>query len=123
MNASSKGRFLCCLAIFIDVAAPLAASAAYFPIWVERSAEATVSGMFVFLGLISAIPLFRIIKERLKSPSAWMIWLFTFIVFSCLETIVTEIKMIALVGLASNIIGALIYKRGKRISEREDNDG
>ncbi len=123
MSSKSKGLILRCIAIIIDVASPLASTVVYFPVWVERSAEATVSGMFVFLGLLSAIPLFRVVKERLRSPSAWMIWLLMFIAFAFLETIVEEVKMIAMVGAISNLIGAGVYKLGKRIAEKEDNDG
>lgn len=119
MTRLTKGRFICFAAILLDVGAPLAATMCYFPIWVEKSAEATISGMFIFLALISMVPLFRIIKEKLKSPSAWMIWLILFVLFFALESIVSEVKIIALVGFAANLIGSLIYKRGKRITEEE----
>ena len=120
MSSKAKGKILCFLAIILDVGAPLIATLMYFPLWVDRSAEATVSGMFVFLGLISAIPLFRIIKEQLRSPSAWLIWMLVFILFAALEAIVFEVKIIALVGFVANIIGAIIYKLGKKIGARED---
>ncbi len=119
MSKLTKGRLICLAAILLDVGAPLAATMCYFPIWVEKSAEATISGMFIFLALISVVPLFRIIKEKLKSPSAWIIWLILFIVFFALESIVSEVKIIALVGFIANLIGSLIYKLGKRIIKEE----
>lgn len=115
MSRITKGRILCLVAIILDVGAPLIATITFFPVWIEQSATATVSGVFIFLALLSAIPLFRIIKERLKSPSAWMIWLILFVLFFALESIVSEVKIIALVGFVANLIGSLIYKCGKRI--------
>ena len=122
MKRRTKGLLLRCIAILLDVGAPLTATAIYFPLWVERSAEATVSGMFVVLGLLSAIPLFRIVKERIKSPSSWMVWLILLIVFAALETIVSEIKIISLVGLISNLIGAILYRHGGRLGEGGEED-
>ena len=119
MSARLKGRLLCLLALIIDVGAPLAATVSYFPVWVEQSAEATISGIVVFLGLLSVIPLFRVIKEKLRSPSAWMIWLLMFLLFLALEPIVREVKMISLVGFAANLVGAVIYKAGKRLIAKE----
>lgn len=115
MSKLTKGRLICLAAILLDVGAPLAATVTFFPAWVEQSATATVSGMFVILALISAVPLFRIVKEKLKSPSVWMIWLLLFIAFFALESIVSEVKIIALVGFIANLVGAVIYKRGKRM--------
>lgn len=119
MSARLKGRLLCLLAIVIDVGAPLTMTVKYFPIWVEKSAEATISGIVVFLALLSAIPLIRVIKEKLKSPSAWMIWLLMFLLFLALEPIVKEVKMISLVGFGANLVGAVIYKTGKRLIDKE----
>lgn len=119
MTKLTKGRLLCILAIILDVGAPLAATMCYFPIWVEKSAEATISGMFIFLGLLSAIPLFRIVSKKLKSPSAWMIWMILFVLFFALESIVSEVKIIALVGFVANLIGSVIYKCGKRLIKEE----
>lgn len=119
MSRVTKGRLLCLAAILLDVGAPLIATVTFFPVWIKQSATATISGMFIFLALISMVPLFRIIKEKLKSPSAWMIWLILFVLFFALESIVSEVKIIALVGFAANLIGSLIYKRGKRITEEE----
>lgn len=119
MSAKLKGKLLCFLALIIDVGAPLAATVSYFPVWVEKSADATISGIVVFLGLLSAIPLFRVIKEKLRSPSAWMIWFVMFLLFLALEPIVKEVKMISLIGFAANLVGAVIYKLGKRMIAKE----
>lgn len=119
----SKGKLICLAAILLDVGAPLIATITYFPVWVEQSAAATVSGMFVFLALISAVPLFRIVKEKLKSPSAWMIWFILFVLFWALESIVSEVKIIAFVGFISNAVGTFVYRYGSRLDEREKENG
>ena len=88
MSTRLKGKILCLIALLIDVGAPLAVTIKYFPVWVEKSADATISGMVVFLGLLSAISLLRVVKEKLRSPSAWMVWLLMFLMFIALEPIV-----------------------------------
>lgn len=118
MSNGVKGGILCALAILLDVGAPLATTCMYFPVWVTRSAEATISGIVVVLGLLSVIPLYRVIKERLRSPSAWLLWLLIFLIFSALAEIVAEVRVISFVGFVSNAVGAVLYKVGKRVKEK-----
>ena len=120
MSNRLKGMILCAVAIIIDVGAPLAATCAYFPAWVNRSAGATMSGMFVVLALISAIPIAKWAMAHLTSPSVWMVWGIIFVLFVALESIVHEVKIIALVGLISNLIGAGVYKVGKKLVRAEE---
>jgi hypothetical protein len=119
MSRVTKGRLLCLAAILLDVGAPLAATVTFFPAWIEQSATATVSGIFAFLAILSAIPLFRVVINKLKTPSMWMIWLIIFILFFALEHIVSEVKIIALVGFIANLVGAVMFKRGKRLIKEE----
>ena len=67
MKNSTKGAILKTIAIGIDVGVPLAATLTQFPLWVEQSAEATMSGLcLVFIGL-SVIPFLKVLKEYLGS--------------------------------------------------------
>ena len=51
-----KRQALKALALAIDVGGPLVATMTQFPLWIERSAEATVSGLFVVFAILSAVP-------------------------------------------------------------------
>lgn len=105
-----KQRILKASALVIDVGAPLIATVTQFPIWVQRSAGATVSGLFIFFVILSAIPLFKSFKRFLKSPSAPLMWGLIFGFLCALHTIIEEMLVISLVGLVSNAIGWGLFK-------------
>lgn len=112
MRRETIGKILKVSALVIDVGAPLVATVTQFPIWVDRSAGATMSGLFVFFALLSAIPFFKQIKAYFKSPSAWVMWTVIFVVFVVLRSIIDEMLIICAVGMVGNMIGAGIHKLG-----------
>ena len=120
MSNRTKGRALQASALVLDVGAPLAATMSQFPVWVEESSEATVSGLFLIFAILTAIPLFRQLRELVKSPSMPVIWLVMFVGFWALRNIIDEMIMISLVGVVSNSVGTVVYKLGGSIAEREN---
>ena len=109
-----KSRIVKYSAIGLDVVAPLIATLTQFPIWVDRSAEATVSGLFLVFALLSAVPLFKSFKRLLRSPSSPLMWGLMFAFLYALRAIVDEMIFISFVGLVSNLIGWGMYKYGQR---------
>ena len=119
MTTKTKGTILKVSAITLDVGAPLAATLSQFPIWVERSSSATVSGLFLLFAFLSAIPFWRQLKSWLKSPSAPILWIALVIFFVALRNIVDEMLLVCIVGAISNIIGAGLYKIGNVLTVKE----
>lgn len=113
MKKTTKGKICKVSAVVIDVAAPLAATLSQFPVWVDRSAGATVSGLFVLFAFLSAIPFIKQIKAYFKSPSAWVMWCIIFVLLFGLRAIIDEMIVICLIGAVGNIIGAGVYKIGE----------
>ena len=120
MKNATKGKIIKGAAIAIDVAVPLVATLTQFPIWVEKSSEATVSGLFLVFAVLAVIPLFKQIKEFMKSPSVWILWCVLFVLFVVLQNIIAEMVKICFAGMIANIIGAGIYKLGAYIGSKED---
>lgn len=120
MKNKTKGKLLQWGAVGLDFGAPLIATVTQFPVWVERSAGSTVSGIFVIFALISAIPIFRKGANILKSPSLVLLWAFLFATFVGIRSILDEMIIISLVGLVANLIGAPIHKYGETLAEKED---
>lgn len=120
MRNVTKAKVIKTSALVLDVAAPLAATLSQFPIWVERSSAATVSGCFVVFALLSAIPLFRVVKEYLKSPAAWLIWTFMTVFVLALRVIIDQMAIICLVGLIANLCGAGLHKIGNYVEAKPD---
>ena len=120
MKNSTKGRIIEAVAIAVDVVPMLIATMTQFPIWVQRSSEATVSGLFVMFALLSVVPLFRKIKAALKSPSIWVILTILSALMICIRRIIDEMIIILIVGAICNFVGAIIYKHGNAIKETKE---
>lgn len=119
MTSKAKGGLLKALAITLDISAPLAATLTQFPVWIEQSAGATVSGIVLLLAFFCCIPFFKHITNFLKSPSIPIVWLVIFVLLTLLNNIINQMIVVCFVGLISNSIGTLIYKIGDKISGKE----
>lgn len=123
MKRTTKGKIFKISALVLDVGAPLAATVSQFPVWVDRSAGATVSGLFVLFALLSAIPFFKQIKAYFKSPSVWVMWCIILVALVALRDIIDEMIVICLIGAAANVIGAGLYKLGDHFDPPQNNGG
>jgi hypothetical protein len=123
MKRTTKGKIFKISALVLDVGAPLAATVSQFPVWVDRSAGATVSGLFVLFALLSAIPFFKQIKAYFKSPSVWVMWCIILVALVALRAIIDEMIVICLIGAAANDIGAGLYKLGDHFDPPQNNGG
>lgn len=112
MQRTTKGKILKVSALVIDVGAPLAATISQFPVWVDRSAEATISGIFILFAFLSMIPFLKQIIAYFKSPSAWLMWCVILVALIALSAIINEAIIICAIGAVANIIGAGLYKLG-----------
>ena len=108
MNRTNVAKLLRAVAVIIDIVAPLVAIFVQFPIWVDRSSGATVSGLAVLLLVIAAIPLKNKIMQWLKSPSIPVLWAVLFFASVIIVKILNEVIVIAFVGMVANLIGAAI---------------
>ena len=99
---------------------PTLATLEHFPIWAAEGGETMVSALTVILLLICAIPLKRHIANFFKSPSAWVIWLLIYVIFSLLGKISDDISAIALVSFPFNFLGALFFKLSEKYKARRD---
>lgn len=123
MKNSTKGAIIKTVALGIDVGVPLAATLTQFPLWVEQSAEATMSGLCLVLLGLSVLPFLKQLKEYFKSPSAWVVWGIIFVLLLMLKNIIDQILVVSLAGLIANAIGAGMYNIGKVVGEKEDKRG
>ena len=96
---------------------PAICTISYFPLWKE-SAQALSGGVLLLL-IVSAWPLYKMLNDKLKSPSASALWLILFVVFFTLAKIADEMTVISFVGFISNAIGALIFKIADKEEENE----
>ena len=91
----------------------------YFPLWINKGPATIISGISLILILISAIPLFKLLKKHFASVSAYMVWLILFVLFFMLSRIADEMTVISFVGFISNVLGAVLFHIAKRVGVKE----
>ncbi len=109
--------FLHIFGFALCVLPPIICTLFYFPLWSE-SAKA-LSGGVLLLALVSAIPVFKLLKKHFESPASYTVWLFLFIIFFALSKIAAEMTVISFVGFISNALGALMFRMARRKTENE----
>ena len=122
MKNKTKGAIIKGAALTLDVGAPLVATLTQFPLWIEKSADATMSGLCLVFVMLSCLPFIKQIREYFKSPSSWMIFTILFFVFIMLRNIIDQMLVVTFIGMVANIAGAGIYALGRHIGEREDKE-
>lgn len=120
MRTNKKSFILHTMGMIFCILPPTLATLEYFPIWVSEGGETMVSALTVILLLLCAIPLKRHIAKFFKSPSAWVIWLLIYVLFSLLGKISDDISAIALVAFPFNFLGALLFKLSERYKSERD---
>ena len=108
-----KRHALTLLGILVSVLPPVAAILLYFPVWREAGAVSVVSGFAILLLTLASVPIFRLIKEKFKSPSAHVMWLVLFIIFFALSKIVDQMVVISFVGFVSNFLASFIFRAAR----------
>lgn len=101
------------LGYLLCIVPPIVCTLSYFPLW--RSAEKSVSVAVLVLILIAALPLYKLVKEKLKSPASYTVWLLLFILFFTLSKIAAEMTVISFVGFIGNALGAVFFAGARRL--------
>lgn len=95
----------------------------YFPIWARREDASLLSGLSLVLIAVALVPLYKHIRQALRSPSAPLMWFFSFLIFFLLAKIADEMTVISFVGFTSNIIGSIFFKLARKYAEENKNEG
>ena len=115
MTKHKQGVILYYVGIAVSVIAPLITALTQFPVWTEKVPKTQLGGMFIFTALLSCIPLLKHIKMQLKAPSAVTVWAIIFLICLSMNKIIEQLNIIALVGLISNVIGAILCSVGNKL--------
>lgn len=125
MKAKTKGAIFTGCGYAISAAAPLVATATQFPVFIEKSANATISGIFVLMCCIVAIPMLLYVK-RLKTanraiakpPTAICFWALLLGGSVALEAIIQQFKFIGAAGLAGTCVAEVFFYAAKRVQTK-----
>ena len=110
MSNRTKEITLTAIALAVSILPPLLVTVTQFPVWVEKSAEATVSGTVCFIGMLCLIPLYKKILAMLKTPSAPILWTVLAAFMYIMKSIADEMFIVSCVGAISNVVGWALFK-------------
>ena len=102
------------IGLMLCVVPPAVCTLMYFPLWKSGGGAYAVAGGCALLLTLCAMPLFKLIKRHLESPSSYIFWLCAFLLFMLLSRIAHEMVVITFVGFVSNAIGAIFFALSKR---------
>ena len=122
MNNPSRSLLFRALGFAISIIPVTVAIFSYFPLWVSREDSSVLSGISLLLIGVALIPLLKHVKHALQSPSAPLVWLFSFVIFLLLSRIANEVTVISFVGFVTNLIGSVFFKLAKKYSREEGED-
>ena len=106
------------LGLILSVLPPAIATLEFFPLWLTEGKTA-FSAVSLVLLLLSAIPLFRLLKKHLRSPAPWMLWLILWLALRAFLPIAAAIETIALVAFPTSLAGAICFRLAKRQEEKK----
>lgn len=104
----------------VSILPVLIAVLSFFPVWIGRGGAHVVSGFAVLLCVLAFSPLFKSLREALKSPASYVLWFAAFLLFFMLSKVADEMTVISFVGFVSNLIGALFFKLAEKYSEKKE---
>ena len=119
-NKRLKALIFNLIGLAVSILPVLVTAFSFFPLWLKKGGAHVISGFAVILCILALSPLIKFIKEALKSPSSYMLWLMTFLLFLLLSRIADEMTVISFVGFISNLIGAFFFKAAKKYRCKEE---
>lgn len=119
MTARAKYILLNAIAMLISVAPPVVATLMQFPVWIEESSEATLSGTVCLIVFICCIPFYKQIINYMKSPSVPVVWILIAAAMYIFKEIADQLFIVACVGAVSNLIGMCFFKWRDLYKEKE----
>lgn len=111
------------IAFLFCIGAPIITTLAYFPLFVEQSAEKTFSGGVLVLLLFCAVPLFNVIKKAIKKAPVrwiWLIWAILLGILYLLQPIIEELMVVSLVGAIGGAISIIFFALARKYKPLEE---
>lgn len=107
LNNKVKYELIDILSRLVAAIPPFITTLCFFPLWIDESPGATVSGVAVLAFIVCMIPMWKKIADLKKfifSASMPVFWIIVFAVFYFLQHIASSIVIISLAGLAGSLM-------------------
>ena len=117
MRADMKKAALTAIGAVLCIAPPAITTLVYFPAWVEKSSASTVSGLSLFLLLLSII---KMLKGFFATPSAPVLWGVVLVFAFLFRSIIDQICVIAFVGVISSLVAMVVFKQRDKYNSNNE---
>ena len=107
------------LGYILCIVPPAVATIYHFPLWMQNK-NSSISLLSILVLFICAIPLWRMIKECFKTPSAWKIWLLMLLVLTAVEHIIVGLRVVACVAFPTSALGGVFFLLAKREKGKQE---
>ena len=111
------------LGLLACVVPPVLATLEHFPVWMATGGtRIIVPASAVILLIISAIPLVKYLRKKIKTPAVWMVWIFLWFILRLLRPVIDGMISVAGIGAISNVSGALLMFAARKFFGNKHED-
>jgi hypothetical protein len=104
---------VCCLA------PPIACTCSYFPVWKQTVGTwSMVGGTAALVAIIVFIVLAKYFRNRIKTPSPVVVFLFLWLFFMLIEQTIGGLKMVAFWGFFGSVVGTVFFWLSDRTGKK-----
>ena len=93
-----------------------------YPLYRFRTRAGEGYVLSVLLLVVCCLPFWRYIRQALKSPSVWQIYLVGGILLYAVNAIAADVAKIFLFSAPFSVLGAVLFKVAERIKAEEEKD-
>ena len=114
MSDKAKYTLLYVIGLILCIVPVLACIFSEFPLWVRSGIDSVfsgfvLSGISLTLAVVACTPLITVVRRKLKTPSAWMMWGIAAIIFTSVKNVIDSLVLISVFGFIGNALGAFFF--------------
>ena len=119
MSRKRKTLWMKTLGYLFCILPPVLATLEHFPLWIKSDKTTSFSFLGLLLLLLCLIPFRKGLKQWLRTPSAWQMWLLLWGLLYFTRHITEGLLAVASVGFPTSLFGALFFHIAKKIESEE----
>lgn len=112
-----RARVYKIIGLCLAVLPPAVTALCYFPLWFSSRGSA-FSVLSILLLALCLLPFRRVIRDYMKSPSAWQMWFLLWVGLTLFARICNGLRAVACVGSLSGLIAEVFFFLSRRASEK-----
>ena len=110
------------IGLCLAVIPPAVTALCYFPLWFSSRGSA-FSVLSILVLALCLLPFRRVIRDYMKSPSAWQMWFLLWVGLTLFARIANGLRAVACVGSLSGLLGELFFCLARRAERTGADEG